>query len=285
MTKEHSAMLQMLCCAVLWSLGGLFIKTIPWHPFAIASGRSLFASLVLLAYLYFSKTKPIFNKRALFLAAIVFAISFVYTSANKLTTAANAIVLQYTAPIYVLVLSALLGKQRIKPADMLAVAFTLVGVLLCFFDQLNPGSMLGNLLALFSGVLLCGMFMVTAAASMQERLGGLVLAEILIALAGIPFFFTGNTVIEPASLLNVALMGVVQLGVPYLLYIRALQYCPPLTSSLLCTAEPLFAPIWVALAVGEVPGVFALIGCCVVVLTVTIWCVWCERQKQKQLAY
>lgn len=282
MTKERRAMLQMLCCAIFWSLSGVFVKLIPWHPMAISGARCFFAALVLYGYMRVSRIRLLVNGKSLLLGACVVLIYSCYLPAVKRTTAANAILLQYTAPVYVLLYAAIFRKQRVKRHDIVAVLCVVLGMALFFLDELGGGKLTGNLLALLSGVFLGGMFILGADITEQERFTGLLLGQLLAVAIGLPFFFTTQSPVTAPIALYVLGLGVLQLGLPYILYSKAARYCPPLTCSLLSTIEPLLNPTWVLLVVGERPSVFALLGGAIVLCSITIWCVYGEKQKQKQ---
>lgn len=282
MGKERRGMLMMLCCAIMWSLSGVLTKLTPWNAFVISAMRSAVAALVLYIYIRATKGRVVFSKMSWLLAIDVACIFMLYMPAVKLTSAANAIVLQYTAPIYVLLFCALFYKQKVKRADILAVALTFAGIALFFMDQLAGGSLLGNLMALCSGVFLAGMFLLGDRVTQEERLSGLLLAQLLTVVAGVPFMFFTTVEINGTYLLYILIHGVVQLGVPYLLYTQAVRACSPLTCSLISVIEPLLNPIWVFLALGESPSPLSLVGMAVVLITITLWCVWSEKQKQKQ---
>lgn len=282
MTKERRAMLQMLCCAILWSLSGVFIKLIPWNPMAIMGTRCVFTVLVLYGYMRISRIRLLFNKKTVLLGICIVLIYSCYMPAVKRTTAANAILLQYTAPVYVLLYAAIFHKQRIKRSDLVAVLCVMAGMALFFLDGLGGGMLSGNVLALLSGIFLGGMFFIVADMTEQERYTGLLLGQMLAVVIGLPFFFITSPPVTAPILLYIIGLGVLQLGLPYILYIKAARYCPPLTCSLLSVIEPLLNPVWVLVAVGERPSVFALAGGAVVLSVITVWCVWGEKQNQKQ---
>lgn len=271
------AMLQMALCAAMWSIAGIFIKLIPWNAFVIAGFRSLIAAAVLFAYIKKSGMKVRLTKRALPIALVTGVTFMLFVSANKLTTAANAIALQYTAPVFLLVISAVFLRQRFKVADVIAVAVTLSGIALFFLDRLSPGQMFGNIVATIAGLTMALMFLFTGNVDDETRMNGIFFGHLLTALIGVPQMLFYETQISAAAVLSILALGIFQLGIPYVLYGMASRKCSPLTCSLISVVEPILNPVWVFLFDGEAPGVFALVGGAVVVLTVTIWCVWKER--------
>lgn len=269
----------MLTCAALWSIAGIFIKLIPWNSLVIAGWRSLVASFCVLVYIKATRLPFRFDRLA-FANGFFLCLTFLlFVSANKLTTAANAIVLQYTAPVYILLLSAVLFHQKVSRADLLAVLFTLGGISLFFFDQLSPGNLVGNLLGVASGLTMACMFLVSSKADDASRMTGILLGHWFTAAIGIPLSFVFDTPVTGKAVGCILILGIVQLGIPYVLYGLAVRSCPPLVCSLLGTLEPLLNPVWVFLFDGEAPGTFALMGGGLVILTVTVWCIRRDRSR------
>lgn len=272
----------MVLCAVLWSTAGIFIKFLPWNPMVIAGIRSLVSAGVYLLYMRYEKIEFKINKYSI-LSGISLMCTFVFfVGANKFTTAANAIVLQYSAPIYILILSALIYHQKFRPGDIITVASTLVGISLFFLDKLSGGYMFGNLLALMAGLSFASMFVVTGRAEADSRSSGIMLGHLFTAVAGIPFFFISPPPVTPTTIAVILALGIFQLGIPYILYGLAIRKCSPLACSLISTVEPLLNPIWVFLYNGEAPSYFALAGGAVVISSVAAWSVWSGKAESKQ---
>lgn len=278
--QKNTAILEMLVCATLWSIAGIFIKLIPWNAFVIAGLRSLFAGLVVLVYMKIRRLRLILNRRTVVAGVCMALLFFCFVGANKLTTAANAIVLQFTAPLFIMVLSVLFLHQKFRRADVLAVVFTMAGISLFFFDQLTPGHVLGNVVAILSGLFMALMYMNLGSCPETERMSSILIGQTLTFLCGVPLLFTTHPAFSALPVLYVVILGVVQLGIPYVLCARAAEHCPPLACSLLGALEPLLNPIWVFLFDGEAPGVFALAGGAVVIGTVTLWCIFGQRAPE-----
>ncbi len=166
--QRGRSILLLALCAVLWSTAGLFIKMIPWNPLVIAGGRSLIAAFVVLLYRAARGIRPVINRFSLTTGALLNLTFLLFVSANKLTISANAIVLQFTAPVYIMAFSAVAYHQRFRRVDYLAVAATLGGIVLCFLDKMAEGGGLGNLLGLLSGVTYAGMLLASARADAQS---------------------------------------------------------------------------------------------------------------------
>ncbi len=274
MKKENKAIIEMLVCAALWSTAGIFIKLLPWNGFAVAGLRSLIAGLTMAAYMLIKKYRYALNRRTLVSGIFTACVYTCFAVSNKLTTAANAIVLQFTSPVFLVVFSALFLKQRIRRADIAVVIMTLLGIALFFLDQLKPGYLLGNLVAIGAGMFMAGMFMTVGEMEGEERFSAIVTGQFITFLAGLPFIVITRPAFTPGAALSILALGVFQLGISYILYVKASRYCPPLACCLLGAVEPLLNPVWVFLFDGERPGFFALIGSVVVVASVTVWCVF-----------
>jgi drug/metabolite transporter (DMT)-like permease len=271
----------MLLCASLWSIAGIFIKLIPWHPFVIAGFRSLLSAGVIAVYMLFTHQKFVFNKFNVFTGIVLMLTFTAFITANKLTTSANAIVLQFTTPIYILIFSAVFYHQRFRISDYLTVGFTLFGISLFFFDGLSTGHMLGNFVALLCGLFMSGMFLTTSHADNESRMSGILLGHLFTAAVCLPALFFTPVQVTTQAVLSILALGIFQLGIPYILYGMAVRHCPPLACSLISVVEPLLNPVWVFIFAGEAPGVYALIGGVIVIATVTLWCV---KQSQLQQA-
>lgn len=282
--QKNIAIFQMLLCASLWSIAGIFIKLIPWNSFVIAGWRSMIAAVAVLIFMLIKGYKFRLTGRAI-VNGIFMCLTFLsFVSANKLTTAANAIVLQFTAPVFLLVYAALFLKQRLKRADVIAVIFTLGGIALFFLDKLESGYLLGNIVAILAGAFMGAMYLFVGSGDESDRVSGMLLGHLFTAAIGIPFTFFTDTPVSTVSVLSILTLGVFQLGIPYILFVMASRRCPPLACSLLGAVEPLLNPIWVLIFYGEQPGLFALIGGFIVIATVTLWCLWKGKHETEPVS-
>lgn len=170
MMTRNRAILEMLLCAALWSIAGIFIKLIPWNSIVIAGLRSLIAGLVMFVYMRARGIGFTADRRSLAGGAALCLTLTCFVAANKLTTAANSIVLQFTAPMFIVVFSALFLKKRFSRADVLAVVLTMAGISLFFFDQLTPGHLAGNCVAIFAGMAFACYYMSLEGASESQRM-------------------------------------------------------------------------------------------------------------------
>lgn len=263
--------LAMLTAALLWSMGGIFIKMIPWNSLAITGARGLLAATVVFFYLRAKHIKLHVSKDSLKIAVCLAAVCATFVTANKLTTAANAIVIQYCAPVYVLLYVAFVQKKKLRPLDVAVVPITIVGVALCFISQIGRGGWLGDVIALISGLFFAGMFIASENVTEQTRVNGIMQGQLLTALIGLPVLAFTNPVFSLQAIGGILMLGLFQVGLAYIFYAVALKNAPLLTCSLLAVLEPLLNPLWVFLFNGENPGAWSIIGGTIVVFTITLW--------------
>lgn len=277
MDPKRKAILQMLICATMWSTGGIFIKLVPWNPFVIAGWRSLIAAGIVLLFLRVGKIRFSFSRRAALNGLFMCLTFFACVGANKLTTAASAIVLQFTSPVFLMIFSAVLFHQKFRREDFLVVICTTGGIVLFFLDRLGGGYLAGNCVAVFSGITSAGMYLSIGSADEETRMGGLLLGHLFTAAVGIPITFLVSTPVSGTAVSCVLALGVIQLGIPFILLILSSKSCPPLACSLLGAVEPLLNPVWVFLFNGEAPGPSALLGGVIIIVSITLWCIRKER--------
>ena len=280
MKKENIAIIEMLICAALWSVAGIFIKLIPWNGFAVAGMRSLIAGLTIAVYMLITRRRYILSRRTVVGGIMTAGVYTCFTVANKLTTAANAIVLQFTCPVFIVILSAIFLKQKIRKNDLAVVIATLAGIALFFLDQLKPGYILGNFVAIAAGMFMAVMFILVGNMEGDERFSTITNGQFLTFFVGLPFIIATKPEFTAAATASILVLGVFQLGISYILYVKSTQYCPPLACCLLGALEPLLNPVWVLIFDGERPGVWALIGGIIVVVSITLWCIF-DRDKKE----
>jgi drug/metabolite transporter (DMT)-like permease len=249
--------LWLLFAAILWSLAGVFIKFLPLPPLTIVFYRSLFAGFFFLLFFQRSVGAP---RGALVVAAVSYtaAISS-FVAANKLTTAANAIVLQYTAPIFVFMIVGFFFRERIAGATWVALGVGMLGIAVIFAGSAGQPDFAGVTVALLSG-LLFSIYMVSLRFLKSMPAGTLTCINNLTCCLLVLPFVMGQLALTRAECLVVAVMGVVQLGIPYWLFSRAVEKIPVHEASLIVLIEPVLNPLWVGLVVGEIPAPATFIG-------------------------
>ena len=267
----------MVLCATLWSIAGLVINHVAMNAFVIAGGRSLFAAITVLVYMALTKQRIIFSRDTLISGGLLACVFLCFVGANKLTTPANAIVLQYTAPIFVLIFSMLFLHKKPRIFDVGAVLLTLVGVVLFFIGSLGVGNMLGNCIGVIAGMFMGGMFVAVGNTKGEEKMSGILLGHVFCAIVGLPFvFFTQNT-LNPTGIGLVALLGVVQLGIPYILYALAANKCSTISCVVISAIEPVLNPILVAVFDKQIPGTLSIASGLFLIVVITVYSVLDER--------
>lgn len=254
-----------LAAAVLWSIGGLIIKLVALSPMAIAGYRSLFAIPVILLFSGGFRIKFSWDK--LFGAVSYASMVILFVLATKATTSANAILLQYTAPVYIAILGGWLLKEKSGFKDWVTIFFVLIGMILFFLDDIGGGSLIGNIFAVISGfsMALNTIFMRRQkdANPLENVLWGSILTVIICS----PFMLANIPDIKSGA--GVATLGIFQLGMGYVLYSKGIKNLSAIQSIFICMVEPLLNPLWVLLMVGEVPGLLSAIGGIIVLASVT----------------
>ena len=253
----------MLVTALLWSLGGVLIKSIDWNPIAIAGTRSLIGSVLMLVVM--PKAFRSISWSSLPAALAFSATVILFVIATKMTTAANAIFLQYTAPIYIALFSPWVLKERIALQDWLLIAIAVFGIGLFFLDRLTVDSLWGILLALTSGLTYAWLTILLRRQRDASPEAAALLGNILTFLFAIPWMFPVEHLAQNAPWL--LLLGVFQLGLPYMIYAVAIRHVRALDASVICMIEPVLNPIWVMLMIGEHPAPWSIVGGGIVLLT------------------
>ncbi|MDO4941179.1 MAG: DMT family transporter [Erysipelotrichaceae bacterium] len=149
---KNAASYCVLFSAICFSFGGLFYKVAEWNSLAICSARSIIAFVVILVFLLIRKHKFVFNKNVVFAALANSLTAILYSISNKMTTAGNVIVLQFTMPIFVILITTIAYKNKPSKLELRTCFLVLFGIVLFFIDSISAGNMLGNSLALISGV-------------------------------------------------------------------------------------------------------------------------------------
>lgn len=275
MSERTRASLLLAATALIWSSGGLAIKLVDASPMAITGVRSALSALTLAA-LFRGRLCFTLTPARVFAAASYAAMLITNVAATKMTTAANAILLAYTAPVYVALLAPRLLGEKTRPADWLFVGAALCGMVLFFFDRLSAQGLAGNLVAVGTGLSYAAftLFMRAQATSGQDAspVESVLLGHALTALIGLPFLVPPLAQGLPSAegWLGLLYLGVIQQGVSLALYVWCIKRLGALEAILIMTLEPILNPVWVALGVGELPGFWSLLGGGVVLLAVTL---------------
>ncbi|MBO5159334.1 MAG: EamA family transporter [Lachnospiraceae bacterium] len=264
--KQSKGIFYVLMAAVLFSIGGLCIKMVPWSPLAINGARNLISSIMIGIYLKMTHHKIVINPAVLFGAVCMTGVTTLYTIANKLTTAANTIVLQFTAPVFVIFFMWIFFKERPKRVDIIATAAVFAGILCFFIDGLSSGNMLGNIVAVLSGVAYAGVFMMNSFEK-SDSLSSIFLGQALSAVTCIWFVF-GETDFGVTAVGGILALGIFQVGLAYILMSKGLDEVPAVTASLTTAIEPILNPILVAIFYHEMITPLSFVGAVIVIIAV-----------------
>ena len=270
--KPSKGIFYVLMAAVLFSIGGLCIKVIPWSPLAINGARNLISVILIGVYLRVIQHKIVINPAVLFGAVCMMGTTTLFTIANKLTTAANTIVLQFTAPVFVIFFVWIFFKERPKRVDIIASAVVFIGIICFFIDGLSSGNMLGNVLAVISGVSYAGVFMMNSFEK-SDSLSSIFLGQALSAVTCIWFVF-GETDFGATAIGGIIALGVFQLALAYIFMSKGLDEVPAVTASLTTAIEPILNPLWVAIFYHEMITPLAFAGAVIVIAAVVGYNVW-----------
>lgn len=269
--------------AFLWSSSGLFIKILSVSAYHILFYRSLIAGLTLLCILYFKERKLDFKPDILsVLASVSFSgILIFFVVSNKLTTSANAIFLQFTAPLYLLFLEPLLLKTKFRMRNLITIIACIAGMALFFFEKLEIGSFYGNIIAVFSGIFfaLFSLFL-----KWKRNLGHsntlmtIALGNLLVSVICFPLIYSDMS-LTSTQFFILLYMGVIQIGISYFIFNIGIQYVSATESMIIGILEAIFNPIWVFLGVGEIPSINALIGGAIIFAAIIIHNMLPENRK------
>ncbi len=258
------SVLFLVTAALLWSSGGLLVKMVNLNPLAIAGGRSFISALLMLAVIRKPSLK--FNRYKLGGAVAYTGTVVLLVMAYKLTTAATAILLQYTAPIYVALLGAWFLKERTTLLDWISIFLVFGGMILFFIDEMAPGGLLGNIYATLSGFCFACMVLLLRKQKNESPLESVFWGNVLSSIIGLPFLLSSP--IDTSSLIGILLLGIFQLGIPYILYAYALKHVTALEGILIPVIEPILNPVLVFLALGEAPSPRAFLGGFIVLVAI-----------------
>ena len=263
--------LLILAAAILWSLAGVFIKFLDIHPLVIVFYRSLFAALVFTPFL---KRRDFHVNGTIVVSVLTYTAAIsAFVSANKLTSAANAIVLQYTAPIFVFLFSWLVLREKIAKANLFALAVAMLGIGIISLDSAGEPEMAGVSLALVSGVLFAA-FMINL--QRARDISPVYLTWINNGVCAFLLFWVvrSQLVLTAGQVTVIAVMGAVQLGAPYYLFSKGLQTVSLPEAALIALIEPVLNPLWVALIVGELPSAATVWGGALILFGLGVRYLW-----------
>lgn len=252
--NHNKGILYLIVTAVLWSTGGILLKFVFWHPIAIAGLRSAIAGFVLLAY--YRKISFSFTRANVIGALAYCTLVVLFIASNKSTSAAHAILLQFTSPIWVGLLSIVVLKEYVGLKDWVTISIIFIGMIIFFFDSSESSHIFGDVLAIISGFAMA-VYIICMKLSTTPPIETTIAGNIIVAIVGIPFY-TQN--VDSTSLMFIIILGLIQIGISYIFFTKAIKYVSALEAILIPILEPLLNPIWVMLFYGETPNMQTLIG-------------------------
>ena len=265
---SHKKAIAITCfVALMWSLAGFNIKMIEWSPYAIAAGRSLVA-VILLAPMVLRKGFQKIDRYVIGGAICYAAFNYCFITSTTLTSSAIAIMMQYTAPIYVALLSWLFLRERVGWADIISVGFVFLGMIFFFLDSNSGGSLKGNIVSIFNGITFAGISIFLRLQKDGNPALSMYLGNVISAVAGLPLMWNAGMP-DTISLLFLLLAGLL-VAVSYTLYAKASTGLSALETVLIPIIDPVMNPVWVFLFLDERPGALTIVGAAVILVSVTI---------------
>ena len=267
-------------CGVLFSIGGLCMKVVPWNALSINCFRCLVSGLTIYIYARILHHRIRFNKHILIASIAMFLTTTIYAMAVKLTTAGAAIVIQFTVPIWTMLFGLILFHKKPRAGDIIASLVVFAGIAICFYEGLAAGRTSGNLLALLSGITYSGVFMSNSFED-SDPLSSSVIAQLSTFVIELPWLLKADfSALNAVSWLSLLALGLFQLGLGYIFLSIGLKTTAPVTACLLTGVEPVLNPIWVALFYNEpITFLFAL-GGIIVLVSVTVYQLWDMKHQE-----
>jgi DME family drug/metabolite transporter len=266
-SEHNKGILAVFLTAILWSSGGLFIKLISLDSMELSFFRCAIAAIVFA--LMFRKRILKLNSLALLNSFAYAAVLILFVIATKTTTAANAIFLQSTAPIYVLIFEPLLTKTKWERINIITIVVCFLGMILFFMGDLTPGDIKGNIAALLAGVAFAAFFLGMKKNEPQYGESSIFYGNVIVALICIPFITEMNS-ISLQDFAMVSFLGVFQIAFAYALFSYGLKRIIAVEASIISMFEPVLNPIWVFIGYGEVPSFYAIIGGIIIMTAITV---------------
>lgn len=286
--SQRMGVVFVLLSAAFFSLAGLGIKLVPWGALSVSAGRSVFAVAVIYAFMRWQGRRLTVNRAVLMGALFNFVMSQTFVFANKLTTAANAIVLQFTEPVFAILIMWLAFKTPPGRRAVLTCIAVTAGIVCFFLDEISPAGMAGNMLAVVSGLAYAGVFFI------KKMPGGCFESASIISLSacffvGLPDLAgdvaaslsgAGAASVLPSGpfagftcspLIVITLLGVLQMGLSYVFLSLGLEAVSPVTASLTSTLEPILSSTLAALMLGETLGPLSMLGAAMVLGSATVY--------------
>jgi drug/metabolite transporter (DMT)-like permease len=278
--KKYLGYIYVTLSAICFSMAGILIKSISWSSLTINGTRNIFAFLVMLFYIKKKQHKIVINRVVILGAVLNLLMNLTFVMATKMTSAANAIVLQFSEPIFIILFLWMLWKQKPDKKAVIACCLVFGGILCFFFDKISPKGQIGNLLAIISGILYAFVFLIKKMKNSDFESSNLI-SQIASFLLFIPSYFK-ETDFSPRNILLMIILGLIQMGAGYVFLSLGLDRVSVVAASLTSTIEPILNPIWVALFFHEYISPIAFVGAALVIISSTGYNVLCARNKSEE---
>ena len=270
--------LMMLIACILFSTGGIPCKLIPWSPLAINGVRNLLGGCLIGIYLLATHHRLRFNFKIFIGAVCMGGVTTLFIVANKLTTAANAIVLQYSAPIWLILLSAILLKKKPLVKDVITIVIVLIGIVFFFLDGIGSGTTWGNIAGLGAGLFYSGLFLLNSLPD-ADALSSLFIGQIGTGIIMSPLVFRESD-FSVVPVVTVICLGLFQVGLAYIFFNLGTKYTAPVTASIIAGIEPILNSVLVMIFWGEMLKPLALIGAVIVIAAILIYNIISARKPR-----
>ncbi len=275
--QEHQkGILAVLTAAIMWSTGGMFIKLITFDALQISFFRGIFAALVFLVI--FKKEIFYANVFTIINAGFYSAILILFVIATKTTTAANAIFLQYTAPIYVLIFEPIINRTKYEKINVITIIICFFGMILFFFGRISTGYQEGNIIALLSGAAYAAFLLGMRKNKKEYQFSSIFYGNVLVALICFPSIFSIQS-FNIKNMLMVTYLGIFQIGIAYAIFSYGLKKVYAIEASLISMIEPVLNPVWVFLGYGEIPSITAIFGGIIIIAAISVRTYIAESRK------
>ncbi|HPI38015.1 MAG TPA: EamA family transporter [Ignavibacteriaceae bacterium] len=265
-----------LFAALLWSTGGVFIKLISFNSLQLSFFRSLLSAITILVL--FRRRAVLFNTGTMINGLFYAAILILFVVAAKSTTVANAIFLQYTAPIYVFILEPLMLKTKFERINLITILICIAGMFLFFAGDLSPGDKSGNLAAILSGICFAGFLIGMRKNKPEYQFATIFYGNVFISLFCSFSVFALNE-IQATDVIMVSYLGIFQIGLAYVIFSYGLKKVNAIEASLISMIEPVLNPVWTYIGYGEVPSIYSIFGGLIIIAGLTIKTFQIEKSK------
>ncbi|NNG25922.1 MAG: DMT family transporter [Ignavibacteriaceae bacterium] len=266
LSEHQQGLIAIFFAAFLWSSGGLLVKLITLTPMQISFFRCAIAAATFAVI--FRKKVLIINWFTFLNSTFYAAVLIFFVLATKTTTAANAIFLQSTAPIYVLIFEPIITKTKYEKANSITVAVCLVGMILFFLGDLKPGELDGNIYGLLAGIFFAAFFLGMRKNGREYQQSSIFWGNIIVAIICLPFIFS-ITELSFSDIWSVSFLGMFQIAIAYAIFSFGLKRVYAVEASIISMIEPVLNPVWVLIGYGEVPAVYAIAGGVIIISAIT----------------